>query len=373
MKMTLTDQIKILDRKIMESEGQYDLDRKTAKVSALSSNKLDKYEYSTGEDLGLKPSTIEQAKFGYSLLGTIFNKGLDKDDQKEGLFKELKYIEDKNEKQLKLLSNANKTSSYIKNESDYNYDNNFAFYKFYRDFQNFKDRSLESKYNDISKFYRALNEFKNHKTNTEETQQRKNKVINNAVTLYNNYFDSYEKTFNETRNETFDKTTLDEIKTYDPYQFKIASLLPEWLESKNDFNEAKRLIDDIGVDMNKVKASKEDKRVFNDLNKLIIDINNNKFKKDDAVERLNKSISDLDQPKQKQSTALQNKMVQVVFQLFNSFGLNEESESLFIKKLDQISLWFRINKPEFDELTSDIYNNQNNKDFKITINKKLMI
>ena len=65
----------------------------------------------------------------------------------------------------------------------------------------------------------------------------------------------------------------------DLYQFKIASLLPEWLESRNDFNEAKRLIDDIRIDMNKVKASKEDKKVFNDLNKLIIDINNNKVKK----------------------------------------------------------------------------------------------
>ena len=32
--------------------------------------------------------------------------------------------------------------------------------------------------------------------------------------------------------------------------------------------------------------------------------------------------------------------------------------------------WFKINKPEFEELTSNIYNNQNNKDFKITINKK---
>ena len=140
------------------------------------------------------------------------------------------------------------------------------------------------------------------------------------------------KTVNETRNETFDKTTLDEIKTYDPYQFKIASLLPEWLESKNDFNEAKRLIDDIGVDMNKVKASKEDKKVFNDLNKLIIDINNNKVKKEDAVERLNKSISDLDQAKQKQSTVLRNKMVQIVYQLFNSFGFNREFEPLFTKK-----------------------------------------
>ena len=59
----------------------------------------------------------------------------------------------------------------------------------------------------------------------------------------------------------------------------MGSLLPEWLESKNNFNETKRLIDDIGVDMNKVKASKEDKKVFNDLNKLIIDINNNKVKK----------------------------------------------------------------------------------------------
>ena len=92
--MTVTDQIKILDRKIMQNEAQYDLDRKAAKISALSSNNLDKYEYLTGEDLGLKPSTIEQTKFEYSL-GKIFNKGLNKDDQKEGLFKRLKNVENK--------------------------------------------------------------------------------------------------------------------------------------------------------------------------------------------------------------------------------------------------------------------------------------
>ena len=77
----------------MQNEAQHDLDRKAAKISALSSNNLDKYEYLTGEDLGLKPSTVEQAKFEYSPLGKIFNKGLDKDDQKEGLFKRLKNIE----------------------------------------------------------------------------------------------------------------------------------------------------------------------------------------------------------------------------------------------------------------------------------------
>ena len=109
-------------------------------------------------------------------------------------------------------------------------------------------------------------------------------------------------------------------------------MLPEWLESKNDFNEAKKLIDDIEVDINKVKASKEDKKVFNDLNKLIIDINNNKVKKEDTVKRLNKSIPDLDQLKQKQNIILRNKMVQAVYQLYNSFGFNKEFEPLFSKK-----------------------------------------
>ena len=106
--MTVTDQIKILDRKIMQNEAQYDLDRKAAKISALSSNNLDKYEYLTGEDLGLKPSTVEQAKFEYSPLGKVFTKGLNKDDQKDGLFKRLKNIEDKNEELLKI---KNKTKN----------------------------------------------------------------------------------------------------------------------------------------------------------------------------------------------------------------------------------------------------------------------
>ena len=67
--MTINDQIKISNRKIVQNEAQYDLDRKAAKITALPSNNLDKYEYLAGEDLDLKPSTIEQAKFEYSPLG----------------------------------------------------------------------------------------------------------------------------------------------------------------------------------------------------------------------------------------------------------------------------------------------------------------
>ena len=74
----------------MQNEAQYDLDRKAAKISALSSNNLNKYEYLSGEDLGLKPSTAEQAKFEDSLLGKIFNKRLSKDDKKRRTFSEVR-------------------------------------------------------------------------------------------------------------------------------------------------------------------------------------------------------------------------------------------------------------------------------------------
>ena len=73
--MTLTDKIKVLDKKNMQDEAQYDLDGKSAKISALSSNNLDKYEYLTAEDLGWKPSAIKQAKFECSPLGKFLVKG----------------------------------------------------------------------------------------------------------------------------------------------------------------------------------------------------------------------------------------------------------------------------------------------------------
>ena len=102
--MTVTDQIKILNRKIKQNESQYDLDREAAKTSALSFNNLDKYEL-LAEDLGLKPSTIEQAKFEYSPLGKIFNKALSEDDKKKGLFKMLDNIKGKNEGLIDKFSN----------------------------------------------------------------------------------------------------------------------------------------------------------------------------------------------------------------------------------------------------------------------------
>ena len=89
----------------MQNEAKYNLDRRAAKISTLSSHNLDKYEYLTGENLGLKPSTTEQTKFEYSPLSKIFNTGLSEDDKKEGLFKRLESIKDTNLTQLEAIKN----------------------------------------------------------------------------------------------------------------------------------------------------------------------------------------------------------------------------------------------------------------------------
>ena len=141
-----------------------------------------------------KPSVFEQAKFDYSPLGNIFTKGLDKDDQKEGLFKRLENIKDKNEELLNAFSAANKVSKAAKNESDFNYDFKYAFYKFYRDFKKFKRMSLGSKYAEMNDFYALLNPFINiHEATITETKDRKDRIMENVKQLYNKYFDTYKK------------------------------------------------------------------------------------------------------------------------------------------------------------------------------------
>ena len=65
-----------INDKIRDEKLQHDINREAAKISALSSAKIYKYEYLTGEDI-LPPNQqqiIEQAKFTYSPLGKAFEK-----------------------------------------------------------------------------------------------------------------------------------------------------------------------------------------------------------------------------------------------------------------------------------------------------------
>ena len=65
--MTINDQIR--DEKL-----QYDINREAAKISGLSSGKIDKYEYLTNEEIlpSNQQQIIEQAKFTYSPLRKTF-------------------------------------------------------------------------------------------------------------------------------------------------------------------------------------------------------------------------------------------------------------------------------------------------------------
>ena len=58
--MISTNELEIPDDEIKANQAQYDLERQAAKISALSSNELYKYEYLNGEDLGYKPGVVEQ-------------------------------------------------------------------------------------------------------------------------------------------------------------------------------------------------------------------------------------------------------------------------------------------------------------------------
>ena len=175
--MTVTDQIKILNRTIKQNESQYDLDRGAAKISALSSNILDKYELFTGEDLGVKPSTVEQAKFEYSPLSKIFNKGLSEDDKKEGLFKRLENIKDKNEELINRFGTTNKASkNKTNNQSNRLIYNGILNFTELENIDNIKKLPLDSMFNLMRKYHKKFNKLSNLKPQTKDTKNKRLEV-----------------------------------------------------------------------------------------------------------------------------------------------------------------------------------------------------
>ena len=98
--MTINDQI--TDEKLW-----YDINIEVAEISALSSGKIHKYEYLTGQDIlpSNQQQIIEQAKFTYSPLGKAFEK-------------QIKTIEDQGEKQIKAIQDQGQ----VKTIKKYDYD-----------------------------------------------------------------------------------------------------------------------------------------------------------------------------------------------------------------------------------------------------------
>ena len=128
--MTIDDQIR--DEKL-----QYDINREAAKISALSSGKIDKYEYYTGEEIlpSNQKQIIEQAKFTYSPFGKAFKK-------------QIKTIEDQGEKQVEALQDNKRQLSNTKD-----YENQFLISKEREIFKNIYNKRLHK----IEKLNRKIN------------------------------------------------------------------------------------------------------------------------------------------------------------------------------------------------------------------------
>ena len=215
--MTVTNQINILNRKIKQNESQYDLDRKAAEISALSSNNLDKYELLTGKDLDIKPSTVEKAKFEYSPLGKIFNKGFSEDNKKEGILKKLRNIEDKNEELLKIKNkneNVKEITDYFKeplnlevktlieeirtteknvdcrklkitggNNVTYDFSNYTTFNELFNDLY-FNKMTIDRAEIEQDEFNSTLAVLNNYATKSKKYIEAKNSLLNNAKNFY---------------------------------------------------------------------------------------------------------------------------------------------------------------------------------------------
>ena len=104
-----------IENQIKDEKLQYDVNREAVKISALSSGKIDKYEYLTGEEIlpSNQQQIIEQAKFTYSPLGKAFQK-------------QTKAIEDQGKKQVDALADLkSKETKPIESKSD-KYDHYFV-------------------------------------------------------------------------------------------------------------------------------------------------------------------------------------------------------------------------------------------------------
>ena len=103
--------------------------------------------------------------------------------------------------------------------------------------------------------------------------------------------------------------------------------MPKWLSTKNNFNKAIKLTEDIRADTNNVRSSSGDKKFFNYLNELINNIKNKKTTRKSTIKKIRNIVSDLNQQRQKEKTVFQNKMIDVVYCLFNSLGISSKPET----------------------------------------------
>ena len=269
----------------------------------MSSNNLDKYEFLTGEDLNLKPSTVEEAKFEYSPLGKIFNKGLSEEDKKEGLFKRLENVKDKNEELINRFSTINKASKNKKfTKSDVlTYNTKYSFLKL-RNIDDIKKLSLDSMFNLMKEHYKKLNSLINLKPRTRVNKNKRLEVTVHAGDIYNELYNIYRSKYNK----KIDSLIAKNKKNLDYKQLKISG---DYRYSSNEEQEEQEKQDEMPFNPDEViewMISREKLPINNELfkkhfklekptlmYKVLYETNNDKEKNSKLVNIFNSGCEDL--------------------------------------------------------------------------------
>ena len=112
--------------------------------------------------------------------------------------------------------------------SDFNSDNNHSFFKFYKGYDEFKEMSLDSKYNRMKDFNKLLISFKSLKTKKKKkTELKKEQIMKNVDKLYKNYYNAYKSDY-----DTDDELKEYKKKKFDYKQFELDNKISK--ESKLD-------------------------------------------------------------------------------------------------------------------------------------------
>ena len=229
--MTRKEQVKILNDKIEANNGQYNLDRMNAEISAYSSGDLPKYEYLTKKDLGYKPDAFEQAKFEYSPLGKVFTDGLDKFDRKEGLLKRLK-IEDRSNNQLLAIKNIPRPAIKGKNNGDVNDE--------YKTIQDFKQELIDKNIlhlDGVKKLNNIIDKWK-------QTKDKKIVYKNVDAKVSTKEFNIYE-ILEKYLNKKINYDGLDKIERSIKNGIKMYKKKPRTDKNKSIINNSNKVIKDI--------------------------------------------------------------------------------------------------------------------------------
>ena len=142
--MSINEKIKVINNKIEQNKAQYNLDRQTAKISALSSWNVSKYEFLTGEDVlpekGLLEKSATMKKFECLPLGKELKAKADiaKKNQKQKQ-KQFERLDNTFEFDKTIIKEKPSLKKY--NRSNLIYDSKYSFYPYYN-IKNFNSLSL---------------------------------------------------------------------------------------------------------------------------------------------------------------------------------------------------------------------------------------